>query len=46
MNILFPLTAISKTGFVTIVSALILELLIPEINSIFAVTYSVFTKSS
>jgi UPF0716 family protein affecting phage T7 exclusion len=46
MNISFLLIVIPKIGFVTIVSILVLELLIPEIKSIFAATYSVFTKSS
>jgi hypothetical protein len=46
MNILFPLIIIPKIGFVTIISALISELLIPEIKNTFAATYSVFTKSS
>jgi hypothetical protein len=46
MNILFPLIVIPKAGFVIIASALILELLIPEIKNTFATTYSVFTKSS
>jgi hypothetical protein len=46
MNILFPLIIILKIGFVIIISALVLELFIPEIKSIFVVIYSVFTKSS
>jgi hypothetical protein len=46
MNILFPLIVIPKTGFVTIASALVSELFIPEIKGIFAITYSVFIKSS
>jgi hypothetical protein len=46
MNILFPLIAIPKIGFVTIVSALVSELLIPEIKSTFAATYLAFIKSS
>jgi hypothetical protein len=46
MNILFPLIIIPKTGFVIIISALVLELFIPEIKSIFAVIYSVFIESS
>jgi hypothetical protein len=40
------LIAIPKTGFVTIISALVLELLIPEIKSTFAIIYLVFTESS
>jgi hypothetical protein len=46
MNILFPLIVILKISFVIIVFALVSELLIPEIKGTFAVTYSVFTKSS
>jgi hypothetical protein len=46
MNILFPLIIIPKAGFVTIASALVLELPIPEIKSTFAATYSAFTESS
>jgi hypothetical protein len=46
MNILFLLIVIPKIGFVTIVSALVLELPIPEIKGTFAATYSAFTKSS
>jgi hypothetical protein len=46
MNISLPLTAIPKVGFVTIASALVLELLIPEIKGTFAATYSAFTESS
>jgi hypothetical protein len=46
MNILFPLIIIPKIGFVTIVSMLVSELLIPEIKGTFAVTYSVFIESS
>jgi hypothetical protein len=46
MNILFPLIIIPKTGFVTIISTLVLELFIPEIKNAFATTYSVFIKNS
>jgi hypothetical protein len=46
MNILFLLIVIPKIGFVIIISALVLELPIPEIKSTFAATYSAFTKSS
>jgi hypothetical protein len=46
MNILLFLIIIPKVGFVTIVSALVLELLIPEIKSIFAIIYLVFIKNS
>jgi hypothetical protein len=46
MNILLPLIIIPKAGFVIIVSALVLELPIPEIKNTFVVTYLVFTKSS
>jgi hypothetical protein len=46
MNISFPLIVIPKAGFVTIVFALVLELLIPEIKNTFAITYSAFIKSS
>jgi hypothetical protein len=46
MNILLPLIIIPKTSFVIIVSTLVLELLIPEIKSIFAATYLVFIESS
>jgi hypothetical protein len=46
MNILFPLIVIPKTSFVTIVSVLVSELLIPEIKDTFAATYSAFTESS
>jgi hypothetical protein len=46
MNILFPLIIIPKTGFVTIISALVLELPIPEIKGTFAATYSAFIESS
>jgi hypothetical protein len=46
MNISFPLTAIPKAGFVTIASALVSELPIPEIKGTFAATYSAFTESS
>jgi hypothetical protein len=46
MNILFPLIVIPKISFVIIVSILVLELLIPEIKSTFAATYSVFIESS
>jgi hypothetical protein len=46
MNILFFLIVIPKTGFVIIVSALVLELLIPEIKSTFATTYLAFIESS
>jgi hypothetical protein len=46
MNILFPLIIIPKVGFVTIASALVSELPIPEIKNTFAVIYSVFTESS
>jgi hypothetical protein len=46
MNILFLLIVIPKAGFVIIVSALVLELLIPEIKSTFAATYSAFIESS
>jgi hypothetical protein len=46
MNILFLLIVIPKIGFVTIVFALVSELLIPEIKGIFAATYSAFTKNS
>jgi hypothetical protein len=46
MNILFPQIAIPKTGFVIIVFVLVLELLIPEIKSIFVTTYFVFTKNT
>jgi hypothetical protein len=46
MNILFFLIVIPKIGFVTIVSALVLELSIPEIKNIFAATHSVFIENS
>jgi hypothetical protein len=46
MNILFLLIVIPKIGFVIIISALVLELFIPEIKSTFAVIYLAFTKSS
>jgi hypothetical protein len=46
MNILLPLIIILKASFVIIVSILVSELFIPEIKSIFATTYSAFTKSS
>jgi hypothetical protein len=46
MNILFLLIVIPKTGFVTIVSMLVLELPIPEIKSTFVTTYSAFIESS
>jgi hypothetical protein len=46
MNILFPLIAIPKISFVTIVSALVLELLILEIKNTFAAIYSAFIESS
>jgi hypothetical protein len=46
MNISFPLIIIPKVGFVTIASALVLELPIPEIKNTFATTYLVFTESS
>jgi hypothetical protein len=46
MNILFLLIIIPKTGFVTIVFILVLELSIPEIKSTFVITYSAFIKSS
>jgi hypothetical protein len=46
MNISFPLIVIPKAGFVTIVSTLVLELLIPEIKGTFVATYSAFTESS
>jgi hypothetical protein len=46
MNILFLLIVIPKISFVTIVSALVLELLIPEIKGTFAVIYSAFIESS
>jgi hypothetical protein len=46
MNILLLLIVIPKAGFVTIASALVSELLIPEIKSTFTATYSAFTKSS
>jgi hypothetical protein len=46
MNILLLLIVILKIGFVIIISVLVLELLILEIKNIFAITYSVFTKSS
>jgi hypothetical protein len=46
MNISLPLIVIPKAGFVTIVSALVSELLIPEIKGTFAATYSVFIESS
>jgi hypothetical protein len=46
MNILFPLIIIPKIGFVTIVSILVSELLIPEIKSTFVITYLVFIKNS
>jgi hypothetical protein len=46
MNILFPLIIIPKIGFVTIISILVLELLIPEIKNIFITIYLVFIKNS
>jgi hypothetical protein len=46
MNILLFLIVIPKISFVTIVSVLVLELLIPEIKGTFAATYSAFTESS
>jgi hypothetical protein len=46
MNISFPLIVILKAGFVIIVFALVLELLIPEIKSTFAATYLAFIESS
>jgi hypothetical protein len=46
MNISLLLIVIPKAGFVTIVSTLVLELLIPEIKSTFAATYSAFIKNS
>jgi hypothetical protein len=46
MNISLPLIVIPKAGFVTIASASVLELLIPEIKNTFATIYSAFTKSS
>jgi hypothetical protein len=46
MNILFLLIIIPKIGFVTIISILVSELLIPEIKSTFAATYSAFIESS
>jgi hypothetical protein len=46
MNILLLLIVIPKTGFIIIVSILVLELFIPEIKSIFAIIYSVFIVSS
>jgi UPF0716 family protein affecting phage T7 exclusion len=46
MNISFPLIIIPKIGFVTIVSTLVLELLIPEIKGTFVAIYLVFTESS
>jgi hypothetical protein len=46
MNILLLLIVIPKVGFVTIASVSASELLIPEIKSTFAATYSAFIKSS
>jgi hypothetical protein len=46
MNISLPLIVIPKIGFVIIISTLVSELLIPEIKSIFAATYSAFIESS
>jgi hypothetical protein len=46
INILLPLITIPKIGFVIIVSALVSELLIPEIKSTFAAIYSAFIESS
>jgi hypothetical protein len=46
INILFPLIVIPKTGFVIIVSILILELFVLEIKNIFAITYLVFIENS
>jgi hypothetical protein len=46
MNILFLLIVIPKVGFVTIISALVSELLILEIKGTFAAIYSAFIKSS
>jgi hypothetical protein len=46
MNISFLLIVIPKVGFVTIVFILVLELFIPEIKSIFVITYLVFIKNS
>jgi hypothetical protein len=46
MNISLPLIVIPKIGFVTIISVLVSELLIPEIKGTFAIIYSAFTKSS
>jgi hypothetical protein len=46
MNILFFLIIIPKIGFVTIISTLVLELLIPEIKNTFVIIYSAFIKSS
>jgi hypothetical protein len=46
MNISLPLIVIPKIGFVTIVSALVSELLIPEIKGTFATIYLVFIESS
>jgi hypothetical protein len=46
MNISFLLIIIPKTSFVTIIFALVSELLIPEIKGTFAAIYSAFTESS
>jgi hypothetical protein len=45
-NILFLLIAIPKIGFVTIVSILVLELLIPEIKNTLVTIYSAFTENT
>jgi hypothetical protein len=44
MNILFPLIIIPKIEFVIIISVLVLELFIPEIKSIFVITYFISKK--